>query len=640
MLPIFAHMQKYNLFLREAGFLIWMISAFSACTNDGAVAYRNLGSEATYVGMEACKQCHVDIYNTFIHTGMGQSFAEANQGNSHAVFDKNALVYETVSDFYYFPYVKDSLMYVLEFRLNAAGDTIYQRREKISYIVGSGHHTNSHIVSFGGYIYQAPVTFYTQEGRWDMAPSFREEGNLRFGRLLNAECITCHNHYPEMAAGSENKILEMPTGIECERCHGPGGIHIKEKKAGKLVNIEKETDYSIVNPAKLPRDLQLDLCERCHLQGTAVLEPGKTFFDFRPGMRLSEVVNVFLPRFSDSDEQFIMASQADRLKQSKCFQQTDMTCLSCHNPHVSVRETSPTHFSDICLQCHQSNGQKQCSTTAEKRATVDNQCHQCHMPKSRSIDIAHVRITDHKIRKYPVKNQSQKGKFRGLQIQTKARASDLEMARGYLAFYDKYESEPFILDSAAYYLSRVAGDAPVLFETKIHYLFNKKDYSAVAGMVKTREPEEIVEAWTAYRIAEALKKEKQLSRAYDYIKKAVELKPLNLDFVEKEALILMDMERNKSAAEKLDFVLGEDPKRPVALCNRGLLSVLAGDYPAGEQYYDRAIALNPDYEQALLNKAAVRNILGDRAAALALIRRVLRINPDNGQARRALEYVE
>ena len=620
--------------------LYLLLTMFSCGDDEMEPGYLNLVADVEYVGMEICVQCHSDVHATFRHTGMGRSFAQAHQRNSHAVFDKNALVYEEESDFYYWPYVKDSLMYVMEFRLDEKGDTIHQRTEKISYIVGSGHHTNSHIVNFNGYIYQAPVTYYTQDGKWDMAPGFREQGNLRFGRLLNAECITCHNNYPELTTGSENKIIKMPSGIQCERCHGPGALHVSEKKAGKLVNIEEETDYTIVNPAKLPRDLQLDLCQRCHLQGVAVLEPGKTFFDFKPGMKLNEVVNVFLPRFTDSDKQFIMASQADRLRQSRCFQNSDMTCLTCHDPHLSVQEMKADHFVNICLQCHSSDGQKQCSASPQSKKAVDNKCQLCHMPKSKSLDIAHVKITDHKIQKDPgAQKDSRNRDFYGLKILTKEQPTPLDMARGYLALYDKYAERNFVLDSAGYYLKQVEQQTALLFDTKIHYFFNKNDFAAIAEMVKNKEVSTVQNAWTAYRIAEALKKEGQLERARIFIQKATSLMPLNLSFLEKEALILMDLKQNKAARLKLEFVLKENRKRPIALSNLGLLYVLMGDFPKGERLYDEAIALNPDYEQALLNKAAVRNINKDQKTAVKLIRRVLKINPDNAQAKRALQYV-
>ena len=165
--------------------------------------------------------------------------------------------------------------------------------------------------------------------------------------------MSCHNAYPDFVLGSENKFKTIPNGIDCERCHGPGSIHVQQKQMGQLVDTAKQIDYSIVNPAKLPIDLQFDVCQRCHLQGNAVLKEGKSFFDFKPGMKLSAIFTVFMPKYENGEKDFIMASHADRLKQSQCFIKSNkLTCITCHNPHVSVKATQPEVFNAACKNCH------------------------------------------------------------------------------------------------------------------------------------------------------------------------------------------------------------------------------------------------------------------------------------------------
>jgi cbb3-type cytochrome oxidase subunit 3 len=203
-----------------------------------ANTYLNLADSVQYVGMETCRTCHADIHETFIHTGMGRSFDKANRAKSDAIFDKHAIVYDAQNDFYYNPFFENDELFIKEFRL-ANGDTTHSRTEKISYIIGSGQHTNSHLLDINGYVHQAPITFYTQTKKWDLAPGF-EQKNERFSRIISTECLTCHNHLPKHVKGSENKYTKMPTGIECERCHGPGSIHVREKKAGNIVDISKE----------------------------------------------------------------------------------------------------------------------------------------------------------------------------------------------------------------------------------------------------------------------------------------------------------------------------------------------------------------------------------------------------------------
>jgi len=299
-------------------FFSFLISCTSSTKEKQRPQYASLSDSTTYVGINTCKQCHPGIYETFIETGMGKSFEHASHAKSSAKFDEHALIHDRFRDFYYHPSWKNDSLYLKEFRL-AGRDTVYQREEKISYIVGSGQHTNSHIMNVNGYAYQVPATYYTQKGTWDLPPGFENGYNSRFNRKIELECMSCHNAYPGIVPGSENKYDFIPNGIDCERCHGPGSEHVRQKQLGNIIDTSKAIDYSIVNPAKLPVALQLDICQRCHIQGNAVLNEGKTFFDFRPAMHLSDVMNVFMPVFKGDEDSHIMASHAERLKMSKCF---------------------------------------------------------------------------------------------------------------------------------------------------------------------------------------------------------------------------------------------------------------------------------------------------------------------------------
>src|SRR5690606_33173902 len=110
------------------------------------------------------------------------------------------------------------------------------------------------------YLFQAPITFYTQKGKWDMAPGFENGASSRFSRVIETECVTCHNAYPEFIEGSRNKYAQILHGIDCERCHGPGSLHVQEKSRGHIVDTSKSPDYTIVNPRRLSVELQNDVC--------------------------------------------------------------------------------------------------------------------------------------------------------------------------------------------------------------------------------------------------------------------------------------------------------------------------------------------------------------------------------------------
>ncbi len=109
--------------------------------------------------MQTCRGCHESIYETFIQTGMGQSFGLATKEKSAAdCSPAHALVYDSALDYYYKPYWTKDTFYIMEYRLEGA-DTVHQRIQKVDYIVGSGQHTNSPIFNTNGYLYQAPITF-------------------------------------------------------------------------------------------------------------------------------------------------------------------------------------------------------------------------------------------------------------------------------------------------------------------------------------------------------------------------------------------------------------------------------------------------------------------------------------------------
>ncbi len=608
--------------------------------------YLNLNDTVKYVGMATCQSCHADIHKTFVHTGMGRSFDRATRQKSGATFGPHAVVYDTLNNFFYHPFFKnDSSLFVLEYRLEN-GDTVHRRLEKLDYIVGSGQHTNSHILDINGYVYQAPVTYYTQEKRWDLAPGFRDN-NSRFGRWLTDECITCHNSYPTPVEGSLHRFTDMPTGITCERCHGPGQLHVLNMVKGITVDTSKEIDFTIVNPRKLPRDLQMDLCQRCHLQGIAVLNEGKTFFDFKPGMRLNEVVNVFLPRYTDSHEKFIMASQADRLRLSECFKNSEqLTCLTCHQPHRSVEITPASQYNNACKNCHNRSPQTICTAPAAERQAQSDNCSKCHMPKSGSIDIPHVRITDHRIA-VPSKAEApnregrqQPAEFLGIQILTKENPTPLDMARGYLATHDKYLASPVMLDSAAHYLDRADISLEKKIPTLVHLLFLRENYDSIVSLATALPVAKIpADGWTAYRIGEAFFKTGNPEQALKFFDLALTVLPLHLDFLEKKGTALVNLNRMAEARVAFEKVIAENPKRPVALSNLGYVNLTMGNIDEARRLYDQAIALDPDYEQALVNKAALFIFQQKKEEARKLLRRVLKINPQNGQALRGLEMI-
>jgi ssDNA-binding Zn-finger/Zn-ribbon topoisomerase 1 len=611
--------------------------------------FLNLQYSVKYVGMDQCKSCHTDIYNSYMQTGMGQSFGLATKEKSAATFEPHTAVYDTANNLYYHPYWQNDSMFVREYRV-VDGDTVHSRIQHVSYVIGSGHHTNSHLYNVNGFVFQAPITFYTQEKYWDMAPGFEGGFNSRFSRVIGHECMTCHNGLPEFVEGSVNQYKQVPVGIDCERCHGPGELHVKEKLAGIIVDTTKEADYTIVNPRRLNKDLQMSLCQRCHLQGVAVLQDDKNWDDFKPAMHLKEVMNVYLPRYQGGENDFIMASQADRLRMSQCYLQTEMTCITCHNPHVSVRAGKKEDFNVKCTNCHQSNAnaqsQKLCSAPETDLTAANNNCVGCHMPRSGSIDIPHVTITDHNIRKeykpastLSVDEVANVRQFIGLECLTDPTPALPNKMEAYLDFYEKYSSKGYVLDSAYKLLQQLKATDKYYLKLAVHYYYLKGNFAEVIKISGQLKPESMKDKWTIYRIGEAHFQQRNLSAAQSYFNRAVQLEPFNLELLNKKASTLALTGKNAEAKLVYEQLLALYPNAKEAYTNLAYLYMLEFNWNQADALLGSALALDPDYEQALINRTILYIELKEKDKARDWANRLMNVNPASEKGRQLLQMI-
>jgi len=629
--------------------------------------YLNHDDSATYVGINTCKSCHQDIYNSYIKTGMGKSFDLATKEKSVADFS-HSVIYDKSSDLHYKSYWKNDSLFFCEFRL-AGKDTVFKRTEQVNYIVGSGQHTNSHIQQVNGYLNQMPMTFYSQKKKWDLPPGFENGHNTRFTRKIGLECVTCHNAFPEFVQGSENKYRSIPEGINCERCHGPGSIHVAQRSTGSKIDTSKYIDYSIVNPAKLSIDRQFDLCQRCHLQGNAVLKEGKSFYDFKPGMKLSDYITVFLPKYKNADDEFIMASHADRLKQSQCFIKSfekagkgslkpykeALTCVTCHNPHVSVKETNLNVFNSACNNCH--GGGKKSKIVCNEKSVVKSKnsanCVSCHMPSSGSTDIPHVSVHDHYIRKpITIKEKEKIKTFIGLYAINESNPNALTKAWAYINQFNKFDAKPEYLDSAqALLIDRNKEDIMKNMFALFSLNFAKQDYKKIVDYVQILGETQIISllnkqsydnmhAWCAYQIAEAYLNSGKTAPTIKWFAKAVELAPYNLEFHNKLGSAFMNSGKINEAISEFNFIISENPKYISAYTNLGFIAISNNDVAKAEEMYNKALMLDSDYEPLLLNIAGLKAYKKDYKGAIEIINKILKKTPDNQKAKLILTQLQ
>lgn len=606
------------------------------------LTYWNQHDSAYYTGKESCRDCHYNNYLTYHQTGMGKSFGRANPQKSASIIGPDSVIYNPYRNFWYQPFWKDTVLMVKEFRLEGK-DTVYQRIEKVDYIVGSGHHTNSHIFTVNGYAYQIPFTFYTQQQRFDLPPGFEGTANTRFSRYLGLECISCHNGLPTLVLGSQNKYSHIPLGIDCERCHGPGSVHVNLTKRGVMMDTAVGPDLGIVNPIRLPKNLQNDICSRCHLQGTMVLKNGKSFYDFRPGLPLTDFMDVFMPVYEGGTPTLIMASHFERMAESVCYKKTngDLSCIQCHNPHLAVQQTDPKRYNKVCTDCHNRPKEIHSAETASRPDLVN--CVDCHLIKRDSRDIPHVLITDHKI-SLPDPKTPKPQVFKGLVAVNNRKTDRFTMGRGYLREYETFEPNPIYLDSAAAYLLPVTKKTDKIhFKEFVHYFFLTKNHRAIRKLVESNNIGKILnewlvvqdyendDAWAAYRIGQAFESDGYLETALRFFHKAAALAPFHLEMLNKLGSSLVLADSLPQARKLFARVITEYPRNERAWVNNGFCELQLGNIASAQKSFEMALSLNPDNVQALVNLAGLHRAAGRHDKAVVYLQRAIRLEPQDEQ---------
>ena len=325
---------------------------------------------------DACIQCHPQAVAGYLETGMGRSIARRAEQPSgafeHAVSGSS-------------------------FAVERSGARMVQRIERdglaaaypVDFVIGSGNAAFGYLIRVGAAVYQSPLAYYAKRKRWDMAPGFEEHPAPDFDRPVLPECLWCHADRPPAVPLSLNTYAGPDLRLEaisCGRCHGDSAAHLAEPSA-----------QTIVNPATLQSVERDSVCEQCHLSGELrVLNPGRTFRDFRPGMRLEEVFSVYTGDLEGAAPgRFKVVSHFEQLQLSACYRQANgaLWCGTCHDPHEKPADPV-SYYRDRCLDCH-------AGTLPAGHGAPAADCVSCHMARRQSHDSGHSAFTDHRIAARP-----------------------------------------------------------------------------------------------------------------------------------------------------------------------------------------------------------------------------------------------
>jgi predicted CXXCH cytochrome family protein len=346
---------------------------------------------ASYVGNAACVRCHEAIARNYAATPMAQS-----SGAARADFTEASFTHQPSGVRYRMR--NEGGKAFLEYE--RAGIAALKGKQELHFYIGSNAAGRSYLFSLERFLFLSPVTYYSQTKRWGVSPGYESDQEMQLNRPIKANCLFCHASQLQPIYGTQNRFADPPfkhAGVSCERCHGPGSLHIEGKA-------------KLVNPAKLDPARRDSICAQCHLSGEARVElPGKRLAQFRPGDLLADYVSFFV--FAGTAQAGLKVnSHVENLAESRCKQQNGerLSCLNCHDPHaVPKPQARAAWFRNRCLQCHQA-----ARLPDTHNPTAD--CTSCHMPSSQAVDGGHGVMTDHRILKLSRKRTEMAGAARRL----------------------------------------------------------------------------------------------------------------------------------------------------------------------------------------------------------------------------------
>ncbi len=534
-----------------------------------------------YVGDDACASCHVTYAQTYHRHSMGLSLFPVDQAPVIERFDAAARNPFRVGNIEYAVEQRDGKPWHRETLFDARGKAVAEAVVEIAYAVGSGVSGRSYLINRDGWLLMSSLTWYPRRQMWDLSPGYSVR-NHHFTRPILGECLFCHcnqvRREPEALNRYHAPIFDGFT-IGCERCHGPGELHVQ----ARLANAPYEgIDRTIVNPKHLEPDLREAVCQQCHLQGQhRVPRPGAEVFDYRPGLPLDEFLTVFV-RHPDLALGNKFVGQVEQMYASACFRGSNgaMGCVTCHDPHyLPPREERPAWYRQRCLNCHVDQG---CSApAAERRATrPEDNCIACHMPVNEA-NIAHTAFSDHRVLRKP---------------SAEASPTPRRLPPGELPLVPFREpTDP----------RRQAGF--------------RRDLGVALMMMSENHPERL---------------QQELARAaLPLLAEVPIVETTDLVAWEAKANALWQLGRHDDAAEEFAALLEQAPRRETALASAASLATETGRWRAARRYWEQAVQINPYRWRYRLGLATAHARQSDWHSAWYECRAGLRLHPFSPELR-------
>ena len=608
-----------------------------------------------YVDPRTCQPCHAEIYRSYQQVAMGRSFYKPSPANVIEDYTTDNHFFHAPSNRHYRMVQRNGKFYQRRYQLDDQGQEKNVFELEVTHIMGSGNHARTYLnLDENGVLRQLPVSWYSQGKGWGMSPGYDQARHDDFRRRVGHSCMFCHNGYPRLPEpsdryGQQSRFpRELPSGIDCQRCHGPGARHVELLSSGEAPM--ETVRAAILNPDRLSPERQMDVCMQCHVQsslgnlGDRIRRAGRSVYSFRPGESLDDYIVHFDLVGSDAGkpaDRFEIDSTAYRLLQSACFLESRgaMTCTTCHDPHRTPRGADAVrHFRQRCMSCHPSLSGEAHPQPAQ------SDCVPCHMPRRRTEDAVHVVMTDHWIQRRPPardllapleENHTPHEGAVVLNDPEALPASGRDIYWGLAQVQSPSHLRQGLSKLNASLSRETSADPQILAEWgKALLEAGEEDAAEVRLRQALGLDSSMVIART--RLADMLREQEKWNQAVRHYRLALNADPTYGEAEIGLGLIAKGQGQSESAIAHFRRAVRHNPFLAEGFANLGTAYLQQGDWNRAVQELEKALSIEPANARVYLNMGTVLSRLGRQPQALDAFSEAVRLKPDLSEAHYSL----
>jgi tetratricopeptide (TPR) repeat protein len=354
---------------------------------------------ASYVGRDACAQCHAAEVRDWQGSHHALAMQPANETTVHGDFNDAHFIFGNVTT----TFSRQGERFIVR----TDGPDGAMQDYEVKFVFGVAPLEQYLLELPGGRLQAFTIAWDTRPKADDGQRWFHlhPEETIKAGDPLhwtglqqnwNFECADCHStnltrNYDPVGGVYRTSYSEID--VSCESCHGPGSAHAAwarkeagweamEAHKGLVVPLNERKGIvwtpdpstgASVRSAPRTTTTEIETCAHCHSRRGPIWAPAAPGAPVGDSFRVALLDdNLYFPDGQIRDEVYEYGS----FLQSRMFH-AGVTCSDCHDPHSLKLRASGN---GVCLQCHAAEKFDVVAHHRHAPETAGAQCVSCHMP--------------------------------------------------------------------------------------------------------------------------------------------------------------------------------------------------------------------------------------------------------------------